>query len=97
MLLYLVNAFLSVDWHRQEGGETREQPEVAMPKLLHLKGMKITHFGFKNSDKELRLAIKPYWRCPRGYCPRYWRTTGMNQLLTSFTLFSYQPKTTSMR
>ncbi len=36
-------------------------------KILRLKGMKITRFWFKNRDKELHLAIKPYkngCRCP---------------------------------
>ena len=36
-------------------------------KILRLKGMKITRFWFKNRDKELHLAVKPYkngCRCP---------------------------------
>lgn len=36
-------------------------------KILRLKGMKITHFCFKNRNKELHLTIKPYkngCRCP---------------------------------
>ncbi len=40
-------------------------------KILCLKGMKITHFWFKNRDKELHLAIKPYKNgCRRPECGR---------------------------
>ena len=38
-----------------------------LSKMLRLKGMKITRFWFKNRDKELHLAVKPYkngCRCP---------------------------------
>ncbi|MBA1444845.1 MAG: ISL3 family transposase [Gammaproteobacteria bacterium] len=38
-----------------------------LSKILRLKGMKITSFWFKNRDRELHLAIKPYkngCRCP---------------------------------
>ena len=31
-----------------------------LSKILRLNGMKITGFGFKNRDKELHLAVKPY-------------------------------------
>ena len=38
-----------------------------LSKILRLKGMKITHFEFKNRDKELHLTVKPHkngCRCP---------------------------------
>ena len=46
-------------------------------KILRLQGMKITRFGFKNHDKELHLAVKPYkngCRCPQ--CGRRVRIPG---------------------
>jgi hypothetical protein len=80
----------NADWHRQEGGEAREQPEVA-EQMLRLRGMKITRFWFKNHDKELYLAVKRYkngCRCPECgrhfvcaggcfFCGNGWRSPGV--------------------
>lgn len=71
-------------------------------KILHLKGMKITHFAFKNRDKELHLAVKPYkngCRCP--HCGRrgriVWQATAPRRwedltLMGLKVLFWYTPR-----
>lgn len=71
-------------------------------KILHLKGMKITHFAFKNRDKELHLAVKPYkngCRCP--YCGRrgriVWKAAAPRRwedltLMGLKVLFWYSPR-----
>lgn len=71
-------------------------------KILHLKGMKITHFAFKNRDKELHLAVKPYkngCRCPhcgrrgrmvwQAAAPRCWEDLTLMGLKV---LFWYTPR-----
>lgn len=71
-------------------------------KILHLKGMKITHFAFKNRDKELHLAVKPYkngCRCPhcgrrgrmvwQAAAPRRWEDLTLMGLKV---LFWYTPR-----
>lgn len=71
-------------------------------KILHLKGMKITHFAFKNRDKELHLAVKPYkngCRCPhcgrrgrmvwQAAAPRRWEDLTLMGLKV---LFWYSPR-----
>lgn len=46
------------------GVDKKENKPVSNLKLLYrilrLKDMKVTHFGFQNCNKELRLAVKPY-------------------------------------
>lgn len=71
-------------------------------KILRLKGMKVTHFDFRNRNKELHLAVKPYkngCRCPdcgrRGRIvrhtaqPRRWEDLTLMGLKV---LFCYAPK-----
>nr|WP_246345558.1 ISL3 family transposase [endosymbiont of Lamellibrachia barhami] len=73
-----------------------------LSKILRLKGMKITSFWFKNRDRELHLAIKPYkngCRCPecgrRGRIVRYATELRRWEDLTLMgmkVLFWYAPK-----
>jgi len=73
-----------------------------LSKILRLKTMRITHFCFKNREKELHLAVKPYkngCRCPkcgrRGRIKRH--TTELRRwedltLMGMKTMFWYAPK-----
>lgn len=73
-----------------------------LSRMLRLKDMKITHFEFKNHDKELHLTVKPYkngCRCPecgrRGRIVRYTSSFRCWEDLTLVgmkILFWYVPK-----